>query len=213
MDLGFESTMTMEAIRLIRRKGFVPGEASLLEVIANPRNSMEVYWATIALWHFGTEKSIPVLKELTGYPKQDVKITSVHLIGKIAGAAETQFYCDLLASTTYKEKGSVMSVIADVADDRAVSAVLAYFEKNKSKLKNLKLTNWICIEAAIYLLRISSRQPLAKEFLGANLGLLLENTDQMQQRGRQVIHGRQKNEWVEELFALADRPLPTWMSQ
>jgi len=213
MDLGLESTTIMVAIRHIRRKGFVPSEDNLLEVIANPRNSMEVYWATIALRHFGTVKSIPAIKELTGYPKQDVKVTSVHLIGKIAGAGETQFYCDLLASTTYKEKGSVMWVIADVADDTAVPAVIAYFEKNKARISRKKLVNYACSNGAIYLLRVSSRQPKAKTYLETHIGLLLDNTSQVELRGWNLVRGRPKNEWVEVLFALADRPLPTWMTQ
>jgi hypothetical protein len=212
MDLGLESTIVMTAVRMIRRKGFVPSEDSLLEVIANPRTPMELNWAVLALGEWGTVKSVPVLKELTSFPKQDVQIAVVHKIGKIAGASETKFYCDLLESPTYKEKGTAMWMIADFADDSALPAVLAYFEKNMAKIKKGQLVNDTCNHGAIYLLRVSSLQPLAKAFLDAHVGLLLDNTEEMQLRGWNELHGRAKHEWIADLFALADRPLPSYVT-
>jgi len=99
---------------------------------------MEVYWAVLALRRYGTKKSIPVLKKLLYFPKQDVKACSILTIAQIAKETETEFYAEALSDPKYSEKGYALWAIFAVADNRAERAVTAYLKKNLSKKKTQK---------------------------------------------------------------------------
>jgi len=135
------------------RKNLVWEEAYFIEVLETSENKHDIYWAVLALRDCGTTNCIPHLKEKLTYPMQDVKCTSILTIAHIAGASETPFYAQALLNPEYREKGYAMWVINDAADSRAVEAVLAYFKKNRSKLKNGKLTNATLPDGLEYLER------------------------------------------------------------
>lgn len=134
-----------------RRKNLVWDEAYFVNVLKTSENKHDIYWAVLALRECGTVNCIPPLKEKLNYPMQDVKCTSILTIAHIAGTAETPFYAEALLSSDYREKGYAMWAIKDAADSRAVEAVLGYFKKNRSKLKNGKLTNATLADGLEYL--------------------------------------------------------------
>jgi len=125
--------------KCIRRKDFEWSQEFFLRVIEQPRNQMEVYWAVIALRDCGTEKSIPILKNLLYFPKQDVKACSILTIAQISGAVETQLYADALLDSKYRENGYALWAIWAVADSGAVKAVYFYINKNISNIRRDKL--------------------------------------------------------------------------
>ena len=137
MQTNFDiNESTCESIRsCIRRKNFEWSEPFFLQVIGEPRNKMEVYWAVLALRRYGTKKSIPVLKKLLYFPKQDVKACSILTIAQIAKETETEFYAEALSDPKYSEKGYALWAIFAVADNRAERAVTAYLKKNLSKIR------------------------------------------------------------------------------
>lgn len=146
------SDNTREAIQHhFRRKKLVWSEAYFLEVLANSVSKYDIYWAVVALRDCGTLNSISALKAKLFYPMQDVKCCSILTIAHIAGPEETSLYAELLASPEYKDKGYAMWAIKDAADSKAIDSVLAYFKKNRAKLKSGKLTNGTLVDGLIYL--------------------------------------------------------------
>lgn len=125
--------------KCIRRKNFAWHEDFFLEVIANPRNKMEVYWSVLALRGFGSERSIPILKELIYFPMQDVKACSILTIAQLAGAKETAFYASALLDPKYREKDYALWAIWAVANDQAIKAVNAYLKKCLPRVKSNRL--------------------------------------------------------------------------
>ena len=98
-------------------------EDAILDALRAARSKWDVYWGVIALRDFGTARSIPVLKNLTRYPMQDVKDCAVLTIAHIAGASETPFFLEALAAKG-SHKAYPMWAIAVAGDDRAFSRVV-----------------------------------------------------------------------------------------
>lgn len=117
-----------EFIAAIKRSHYDISEDGLLECISDNRSKNLVYYATIALRNYGTLKSIPILKSLIDYPKEDVKLCSVSAIGAIAGGDQTEYFAKLLDGT-YKNKVWVMAIIWEVGDERALASVMRLAEK------------------------------------------------------------------------------------
>src|SRR5262249_12239858 len=136
------SDYTRQAIEHhFRRKNLQWSEPYFLDVLANSTQKHDVYWAVIALRDCGTSAAIPALKAKLTYPMKDVKCVSMLTIAHIAGAAETECYTESLLDAAYPEKGYAMWAVNDAADDRAVEGVLAYFTKNRSRLRRGELSN------------------------------------------------------------------------
>jgi HEAT repeat protein len=114
-------------------------EDYLLSVLNEPRSKFDVYWSALGLRKVGTSRSIPVLLNLLTYPMQDVKCVAILTIAHIGGEGVTPLLAEALLSPNYREKGYAMWAILDAADERAISAVLQYFSKNRSKLRAGKL--------------------------------------------------------------------------
>jgi hypothetical protein len=136
-----------------RRKKLVWNEEYFLNVLNSSDKKFDIYWAILALRDCGTMLSVPALKEKLTYPMQDVKCTSILTIAHIAGAKETDYYTEALSSPEYREKSYAMWAINDAADHRAINPVLAYFKKNRSKLKNGNLTNATLVHGIEFLAR------------------------------------------------------------
>jgi hypothetical protein len=148
------SPHTREAIQHhFRRKDLVWSEGYFVNVLKTSEKKHDIYWAVLALRDCGTKSAIPALKEKLNYPMQDVKCTSILTIAQIARADETLLYAEALSSSEYREKGYAMWAIRDAADDRAIDAVLAYFKKNRSRLKSGNLTNATLADGLEYLER------------------------------------------------------------
>lgn len=121
-----------------RKKGFTYEENTFIEIIHSSNSSKnDVYWSVLGLRDVGTEKSIPLLKELINYPMQDVKDCSVITISQIMGSHETEFYISVL-----EKKGSrkdyAMLAIAESADIRAIEPVIEYLDKVYKKWRQPK---------------------------------------------------------------------------
>jgi hypothetical protein len=148
-----------------RRKRLVWSEDYFIQKLDNPGSKYDVYFATIALRDCGTEKCIPSLKAKIYYPMQDVKCTSLLTIAHIAREKESDFYAQCLLDTKYREKGYAMWAINDAADQRAVEAVCAYFEKNNNKFSRGLLANGTVVDGINFLLKQSTISARAKSFL------------------------------------------------
>jgi hypothetical protein len=135
------SNDTELAIRRHFRKKLEWTEEYFINVLKTSARRYDIYWAVIALRDCGTPRSIPALREKLTYPMQDVKCCSILTIAHIGGADETPLYAEALSSPEYREKGYAMWAIRDAADHRAVPAVLAYFKKNRSRLRSGNLGN------------------------------------------------------------------------
>jgi hypothetical protein len=155
--------------RYLRRKDFDWSEEFFLTVLETPRNRMEVYWAVIGLRACGTERSIPVLRELLHYPMADVKACSILTIAQIAGSAQTQLYADALLDPKYPEKDYALWAIWAVGDGNAVDAVVAYFKKNMSRIRDGRLQSVRYEMGARFLLEQTSGNDAARGLLAALL--------------------------------------------
>jgi hypothetical protein len=127
-------------------------EDYFLSMLESSRKS-DVWRAVVALRECGTVKSIPHLKKLLYHTTEDVKCTSILTIAHISREKETSFYAEALLDPKYREKVYAMWAIDDAADERAVKAVVDYFNKNKSKLKADKLRPDLIIHGVRYLAR------------------------------------------------------------
>jgi len=136
-----------------RRKELIWDESYFVKILKTSESKHDVYWAVLALRDCGTVDSIPALKEKLHYSMQDVKCISILTIAHIAGAEETPFYTEALLSPRYPEKDYAMWAIRDAADSRAIGAVLAYFKKNRSKLKSGNLSNTTLVHGLEFLER------------------------------------------------------------
>lgn len=149
---------TRETIeRHFRRQEFEWTERYFLSILATSEKKHDIYWATIALRECGSANCIDALKAKLHYPMQDVKCTSILTIAHIAGAAETLLYASALLDPAYREKGYAMWAIRDAADERAVESVLAYFTKNRARLRAGTLHNGTVADGVEYLSRYRGR--------------------------------------------------------
>lgn len=146
-------------------KGFSWTEECLLAAIDGAKSKYDVYWAAIGLRKVGTEKAIPALCSLLSYPMQDVKCVAILTIAHIGGGTVTPILTEALLSAAYREKGYALWAIDDAADERAVPAVLAYFARNKSKIKRGQRTAGTFVEVVTYLSRCRHISPDAQQFL------------------------------------------------
>lgn len=113
----------------LTRAGYGQSEDELLRAIEENVSKQIVYYAVIGLWEYGSSKSLPVLKQLVHYPKQDVQTTSVVTIGKIAGETETEFYGELLEDPKYKDKMYPMTILWEVGSAAALPAVMRFADR------------------------------------------------------------------------------------
>jgi len=134
-----------------RKKQLVWEEAYFVNVLQSTSDKYDVYWSVIALRDCGTTACIPALKDKLQFPMQDVKCGAMLTIAHVAGSEETLLYADALSGTTFRDKGYAMWAIRVAADARAVDAVLAYFKKNRAKLKQGKLANDTLADGLEYL--------------------------------------------------------------
>ncbi|MFZ6674804.1 hypothetical protein [Undibacterium sp. Xuan67W] len=146
------SEHTREAVQHhFRRKSLVWNEAYFVNVLQTSDKKHDIYWAVLALRDCGTKASIPALKDKLQYPMQDVKCCAILTIAHIAGSDETLLFAEAISGTEYRDKGYAMWAIRDAADGRAVESVLAYFKKNRSRLKSGNLTSAALIDGLDYL--------------------------------------------------------------
>ena len=149
--------------RHFRKRGFAWSEDFFLSVLNEPRSKHDVYWSALGLRKVGSPRCIPILVSLLAYPMKDVKCVAILTIAHIGGATVTPLLADALISPTYREKGYAMWAILDAADDRAISAVLQYFSKNRTKLRAGKLDAFG--DGTRYLAKFTSSNAEARAFI------------------------------------------------
>jgi len=142
-----------------RKKNMVWEEAYFVNVLQTASDKYDVYWSVIALRDCGTKACIPALKDKLQFPMQDVKCGAMLTIAHVAGAEETPLYADALIGTSFRDKGYAMWAIRVAADAQAVDAVLAYFKKNRAKLKQGKLANATLADGLDYLDKYRASNP------------------------------------------------------
>jgi hypothetical protein len=150
--------------RHFRRRQFRWDEEYFASVLDHPRSKHDVYWASIGLRKVGTERSVPRLRALFTFPMKDVKCVSILTIAHVAGERATPIFCEALLDPKYPEKTYAMWAINDAADERAVPAVLEYFKRNRSKLRNGKLCNGTIGDGMQFLARFANSHPDVRNF-------------------------------------------------
>jgi hypothetical protein len=151
--------------RHFKRRQFRWDEDYFISMLEHPRSKHDVYWAAIALRKVGTRKSVEPLRRLLTFPMKDVKCVAILTIAHIARESATPLLSIALLDPLYPEKAYAMWAIKDAADERAVPAVLEYFSKNKSKLKNGKLTNGSFVDGVEFLSRYAENHLEIQIFL------------------------------------------------
>lgn len=116
------------------KNSFVWGEDFFLAQITAQASRYDVWWATLALRECGTPRSVPALKALSGFPKQDVRDCALLTIAQIAGGAETPYFVERLLDPKGGSKTYALWAIGAVGDERALSAVVRYVRKNRKRL-------------------------------------------------------------------------------
>ena len=153
--------------RHFRKRQFRWDEDYFISVLEHPRSKNDVYWAAIALRKVGTDKSIEPLRALLTFPMQDVKCVAILTIAHIARERATPILSGALLDPLYREKAYAIWAINDAADERAIPAVLEYFSKNKSKLRNGKLMNGTFVDGVEFLSKHAENHPQAQPFLSS----------------------------------------------
>ena len=138
-------------IDYFRRKKIVWNEEYFISMLENSPSRHDVYFATIALRDCGSERCIPALKAKLHYKMQDVKCTAILTIAHIAGEKETDLYAQCLLDPEYRQPAYAIWAIKDAGDERAISAVLGYFHKNRGKIRSGKLLNGTIADGLEYL--------------------------------------------------------------
>lgn len=147
-----------------RNKAFSWSEEFFLSAISADKSKYDVFWAVIALRDCGTQKSLPALKSLSKYPKQDVRDSAVLTIAQIAGAAETPYFVQLLEDPlSGRSKVYALWAIGVSGDERALASVEQYVRKNKKKLQTENTDPRPHQEALAFLYRVGASS-LLQEF-------------------------------------------------
>lgn len=161
LDSGTEGFVELH----FRKRQFRWDEDYFISVLEHPRSKHDVYRAAIALRKVGTDKSIGPLRALLTFPMQDVKCVAILTIAHIARERATPILSLALLDPLYREKAYAIWAINDAADERAIPAVLEYFSKNKSKLKNGRLTNGTFVAGVEFLSKHAENHPEVQSFL------------------------------------------------
>jgi hypothetical protein len=151
--------------RHFKRRQFRWDEDYFTSVLECPRSKHDVYWAAIGLRKVGTERSVPALRALFTFPMKDVKCVSILTIAHIVREKATLILSEALLDPKYPEKTYAMWAINDAADERAIPAVLEYFSRNKSKLRNGKLVNGTFVDGVQFLANHTDKHADARVFL------------------------------------------------
>ena len=169
--IDFEAMTLKTVLRRFRIGESEISEAYLLDKIEHNKSKMDVYYACLGLTLYGTSASIPTLKKLIYYPKQDVKCVAILQIARIAGSSETAFFTQSLFDKNYPEKGYAIWAIYEAADDSAIPAILEYFRINRKKLLNGAMQCETATYGLVYLYKFRQGRPDIEQLLreaGAN---------------------------------------------
>jgi HEAT repeat protein len=157
LDAGSRDTI---AKHFHRNKAFAWNEEFFLSQITSAASKYDVLWATIALRDCGSARSVPILKSLSTYPKQDVKCCAILTIAQVAGGAETPYYTECLLDPKYRSKTYALWAIGAVGDERALPAVVQFVRKNSKKLAEDTVDPREQQEILAYLHRIKAKDYL-----------------------------------------------------
>ncbi|MFY0254943.1 hypothetical protein ACDQ55_13430 [Chitinophaga sp. 30R24] len=114
-------------------------EDHALQLLKRTVNEFDVYYIALLLNKVGTRKSIPALRRLLEYPRQDVKSLAFATIADIEKEKEAMFYTRCLLRGQFKFEA--MEAIYKYADENAVQAVTARITELLSKRRsNARMT-------------------------------------------------------------------------
>lgn len=119
----------------LNKHGYANNEVSLIKALQENKSKTITYYASLGLQLYGTKKALPYLKKLVNYPHLDTRAIHVMDVAKISGKDATPYLVKLLADSKFKEKGYVLAAIWEVADSRALAAVIEYTESYILKRK------------------------------------------------------------------------------
>ena len=159
MSFPIDESTRNTILHHFRKKQVVWNEAYFVNMLQTASDKYDVYWSVIALRDCGTQACIPALTDKLQFPMQDVKCGAMLTIAHVAGNTETPLYADALIGTSFRDKGYAMWAIRVAADARAVDAVLAYFKKNRAKLKQGLLANGTLADGLDYLDKYRASTP------------------------------------------------------
>lgn len=105
-----------------------------LNLLKRTVNEYDIYYITLLLHKIGTQKSVPALRRLLDYHRQDVKSLAFAAIADIEKEKEAMFYTRCLMRGHLKFEA--MEAIYKYADENAIQAVTARITELLSKRRS-----------------------------------------------------------------------------
>ncbi|CAL1517643.1 hypothetical protein [Chitinophaga sp. MM2321] len=137
--LSLNSNIRRSALLALRGTNNPAVEEWALSLLKRTVNEYDVYYIALLLHKTGTQASLPVLRRLLEYPRQDVKALAFATIADIEKEKEAMFYMRCLLRGQLKFEA--MEAIYKYADEKAVQAVITRITELLSKRRsNARMT-------------------------------------------------------------------------
>lgn len=117
-------------------------EISLLDAIKNAKSKEIKIFAIVLLKEYGTNKSIPVLKQLIQSENEDMRAVSLLSLAAIARESETKTYVYVLESNDKAIQQFALAAIYACGDEGAKDAISALSKKILANDFSSKFWDW-----------------------------------------------------------------------
>jgi HEAT repeat protein len=132
--LSLNSNVRRSALLALRMAGSPAVEDWALSLLKRTANEYDIYYITLLLHKTGTRKSLPALRRLLEYHRQDVKSLAFATIADIEKEKEAMFYMRCLQRGQLKFEA--MEAIYKYADENAIHAVISRITELLSKRRS-----------------------------------------------------------------------------
>ena len=132
--LSLNNNIRRSALLALRGTNNPGVEDWALSLLKRTNNEYDIYYITLLLHKTGTQKSLPALRRLLEYHRQDVKSLAFATIADIEKEKEAMFYMRCLQRGQLKFEA--MEAIYKYADEKAVQAVITRITELLSKRRS-----------------------------------------------------------------------------
>jgi hypothetical protein len=132
--LSLNNNIRRSALLALRGTRHPAVEDWALNLLKRTVNEYDIYYITLLLHKVGTQKSVPALRRLLEYHRQDVKSLAFAAIADIEKEKEAMFYTRCLMRGHFKFEA--MEAIYKYADENAIQAVTARITELLSKRRS-----------------------------------------------------------------------------
>lgn len=132
--LSLNNNIRRSALLALRGTRHPAVEDWALNLLKRTVNEYDIYYITLLLHKVGTQKSVPALRRLLEYHRQDVKSLAFAAIADIEKEKEAMFYTRCLMRGHLKFEA--MEAIYKYADENAIQAVTARITELLSKRRS-----------------------------------------------------------------------------